>query len=50
MQELEACGVMPGRMLARPGRDVPPQQRFDADGAVIALDRVVTAKVYVTVE
>jgi DtxR family Mn-dependent transcriptional regulator len=50
MQELEARGVMPGRMLRVLDDDVPSQQRFDSDGAVIALDRVVTAKVYVTVE
>jgi DtxR family Mn-dependent transcriptional regulator len=50
MQELEAGGVMPGRMLRVLDHDVPSQQRVDSDGDLIALDRVVTAKVYVTVE
>ncbi len=50
MQELEASGVMPGRMLQVLDGQIPEQQRFDSDGATIALDRVVTAKVYVTVE
>src|SRR6195952_1283816 len=50
MQELEAGGVMPGRMLRVLDAESPAQQRFDSDGETIALDRVVTAKVYVTVE
>jgi DtxR family Mn-dependent transcriptional regulator len=50
MQELETSNVMPGRMLRVLENEVPGQQRFDSDGEVIALDRVVTAKVYVTVE
>jgi DtxR family Mn-dependent transcriptional regulator len=50
MQELEARGVMPGRMLQVLDGQIPDQQRFDSDGEIIALDRVVTAKVYVTVE
>src|ERR1700712_2566125 len=50
MQELEAGGVMPGRMLQVLEGQIPDQQRFDSDGATITLDRVVTAKVYVTVE
>jgi DtxR family Mn-dependent transcriptional regulator len=50
MQELEAGGVMPGRMLQVLDGQIPDQQRFDSDGEIIALDRVVTAKVYVTVE
>ena len=50
MEELEACGVMPGRMLEVLAGTTPLQQRFDYGGTVIALDRTVTAKVYVTVE
>lgn len=50
MQELEAGGVMPGRMLQVLEGQIPDQQCFDSDGATITLDRVVTAKVYVTVE
>ncbi|MDQ1674454.1 MAG: DtxR family transcriptional regulator, Mn-dependent transcriptional regulator [Frankiaceae bacterium] len=50
MQELEARGVMPGRMLQVLDGQIPDQQRFDSAGEIIALDRVVTAKVYVTVE
>jgi DtxR family Mn-dependent transcriptional regulator len=50
MEELEACGVMPGRMLQVLDGTAHLQQRFDSDGIVIALDRTVTAKVYVTVE
>src|ERR1700712_903975 len=50
MQELETRNVMPGRMLRVLDDEVPTQQRFDADGQVITLDRVVTAKVYVTIE
>lgn len=50
MQELEAGAVMPGHMLQVLEPEQPEQHRFDADGAVIALDTVVTAKVFVTVE
>jgi DtxR family Mn-dependent transcriptional regulator len=50
MQELETTGVMPGRMLRVLDDETPVQQRFESDGEKIALDRVVTAKVYVTVE
>ncbi|HSP38283.1 MAG TPA: metal-dependent transcriptional regulator [Frankiaceae bacterium] len=50
MQELESIKVMPGRMLRVLGHEGPGQQRFDSDGEVITLDRMVTAKVYVTLE
>jgi DtxR family Mn-dependent transcriptional regulator len=50
MQELEAGGVMPGHMLRILEPTTPDTQRFDSDGNVIDIDRVVTAKVYVTVE
>ncbi len=50
MQELEAGRVMPGHMLRVLDPERPDQQRFDSDGTVIALDSVVTAKVFVTVE
>jgi DtxR family Mn-dependent transcriptional regulator len=50
MQELERGGVMPGHMLRVLDSEEPAQQRFESDGTTIALDRVVTAKVYVTVE
>jgi DtxR family Mn-dependent transcriptional regulator len=50
MQELEAGRVMPGHMLRVLEPERPDQHRFDSDGTVIALDTVVTAKVYVTVE
>lgn len=50
MQELEAGGVMPGRMLRVLEDEQPGRQRFDSDGERIAFDRVVTAKVYVTIE
>src|ERR1700710_562501 len=50
MQELETTGVMPGRMLRVVEDETPIQQRFESDGEKISLDRIVTAKVYVTVE
>jgi len=50
MQELEEGRVMPGHMLRVLEPETAEQHRFDSDGSVIALDTVVTAKVYVTVE